>query len=454
MGTFFEQMIVRDFIRPKSREKVMAMSERKKRWFSDISKEENVGGKDFATPADIHSPGGWARTRTGAQRYISGTSGNGVYGQWINTPGTISGGILFSDREIAASEGMTDNAFASFYEARKHRIAGLFERFAGIVSRLCLGPPGGTLAQVASISSGVITLNSNYSERIADLQKGDILVYSQNDGSTSTDTTLGSGSRGYVIAVNLSGDSPTVTVSASDGGSAGSPTGWEAVQTGYIFREEEFQGGLDQGPNVDVETHKLVIDSFQAWVPSAVKTNTFKNVDRSQTSALCGVIRTSSDIVGNDISECLEDLAEEGQSRHGWDLESQRFYMHPRRVKQLSRNLEARKIRTESVTEARGGESVASWGYSKMKVHSADATYIVVPDAHCDQTVAVAMDPDDWVFRSEGGFPGLMDRDSNQILRQATEDNLELRAKSYPSFMLKSGRNINRSGRTALPAES
>lgn len=431
----------------------MAMAERKKKWFSDIGKEENRGGKDFATPADIYSPSGWARTRTGAQRHIAGTSGNGVYGQWINTPGTMSGGILFTHREIAASEGMSDNDFASFYEARKHRIKGLYENFAGRVSRICLGPPGAAIAQVASIADGVITLNSAQSERIADVQVGYILQYSADDGDTQTDTLLGSGSRGYVIAVNLSGDSPTLTVSASDGGAAGSPTGWEAVQTGYLFSDEEFQGGLDRGPNVDVASHKLLVDSFQAHVPSAVATDTFKNVDRSQSSGLCGVIRTASDIVGKSISECLEDLAEEGQSRHGWDEESQKFYMHPRRAKQLSRDLESRKIRVETQTDAKGGEGAASWGYSKMKVHSGSSTYTVVTDSHCDQRFCLAMDPADWVFRTTHGFPGLMDTDSNQILRQATEDNLELRAKSYPSFMLRSGCHINRSGRTALPAE-
>ena len=452
MSTDFEEWINRQYIKPKG--KMTAMSELHQVFLSMVPKEENRGGESWTTPAYISTPRGHARTRSEAQSIAQSSGGGGSYGTWTSTPGNATSSVEFSNREVAASQGMSDSGFVAFAEAQKHKIEGLTEGFGSKMSRMILGPPGSFLFQAATISNGVITLNSDYADVIGLIEPGDQLQLSDEDGDEDNDALIGSGNIGYVIAVDPEGDSPTVTVATSPGGSAASPSDWEANATGFIYKLGEFKGGIDRGPNAT--NSQLVIDSVQAWLPPTTLTDTFKGVDRSVTSKLTGLRQTSTDITSLDIEECLEQMFVRGRQRYGWKG-GQKIFVNSVRFNQLSRSLETRRMRgmSEMKWERGGGESgnkaYASFGYNKIALYATNGSFEVIDEPHMPADYALATDPSKWRVRSYEGFPQAVDKDSNRILRKSTDDDYEFRLAAYASFMLAADGVISHSGRTALP---
>lgn len=453
MATDFEEWINRIYIKPQG--KLTAMSELEQVFLSMVPKQENMGGESFTTPAYISTPRGHGRTRSEAQSIASTTAGGGSYGAWKSTPGNAVSSVEFSNREVAQSQGMSESGFAAFAEAQKTKIDGLIEGFGSKMSRLILGPPGSYLFQAASISSGVITLDADYADVIGLIEPGDQLQLSDEDGDEANDTLVGSESIGYVIAVDPEGSQPTVTVSTSPGGSASSPTAWEANGTGYLYKRGEFQGGIDRG-ETSPSSSKLVIDSIQAWNPPTTLTNTFKGVDRSVTSKLTGLRRSSSDITGLNIEECLLSMFRLGRQRYGWKG-GQKIFMNSTEFGKVADSLETRRIRgMEPMKYERGegtsGSTGASFGYSKIKLFATSGAFEIIDEPHMPPGLAIATDPSKWRVRSAEGFPQAMDKDGNRILRKTTDDDYEFRLTAYASFMLAPDGIISHTGRTALPS--
>lgn len=447
MSLEFNNYLYKRYFRPKG--KIMAMNELDNPGFAMITKKTNSGGEDFSTPANISGGRGWAKTRIQAQGISDTAAGNGSFGRWENKQGEYAGNLRYAKREIQRSES-SDTEFAAFERSQRARTDGFLSSFGGIMSRIVWGPPGGYLFQGASLSSGVITLNSNDSERVAHVEVGDQLQNSDNDGSSDAHTLNGSGSIGYVIAVGRTGSTPTVTVSPSDGGSAGNPAGWSG--TGYFYRVGEFKGARDSGVDAG-----HVMDSYQSWVPAAEDTSlvtAFKNVLRGKDGRLSGARRTANDVSQETMEEALEGLNTFGRSRYGWKGK-RCFLVHDTRFQQLSRGLESRRFRgSMSEHTVNGDKAYAAFSYNKISLHTQSGSVEVIPDPHIPQNEAYCLRPQDWEFRAIGGFPGRVDQDGINVLRKATSDDFEIRMDANGSFMLAADGLINQNGRTALPDAS
>lgn len=147
----------------------------------------------------------------------------------------------------------------------------------------------GTIGKISTISTGVITLDDPTT--VTQFERNMVLQAAQTDGGT-----LEAG-LGYVIAVNRAAG--TLTVSASAGGAAGTPSGWSA------------------GDFLLVEGDKNVkVKGLAAWLPTTAPTggDNFFGVDRSvDPTRLAGVRYDGS---SQSIEEALIDasslLAREG----------------------------------------------------------------------------------------------------------------------------------------------
>lgn len=135
------------------------------------------------------------------------------------------------------------------------------------------GASGGT----GSISSGVITLDNPGD--VVNFEVGMVLVSYSVSGLTPTIST--SSALGYVINVNRGGG--IVTVSATSGGSAGTPTNWSTS-----FPYLAVQGDINFVSNGLATTNALKISGLSAWLPSVAPSSgeNFWNVDRSVDSRL------------------------------------------------------------------------------------------------------------------------------------------------------------------------
>lgn len=129
----------------------------------------------------------------------------------------------------------------------------------------------GSRGQISSISTGVITLTD--ANQVVNFEVGMTLVSYSVSGSTYTQST--SDALGYVIAVNRSAG--TVTVSATAGGSAGTPTNWSTS-----FPYLGVQGDVAFG-SITATTSFLKTSGLGAWIPTTApaSNDSFWGVNRS-----------------------------------------------------------------------------------------------------------------------------------------------------------------------------
>lgn len=158
----------------------------------------------------------------------------------------------------------------------------------------------GSYANTA-ISTGLITLDDP--NTVVNFEVGMTLVSYSVSGLTATQST--SANVGFVIAVNRSAG--TVTVSATQGGSAGTPTSWSvsfpflAVQGDVNFAS----GGLGIGNGL---AQKIV--GLQGWVPTAAPggSDSFWGINRSADPTRLAGVRF------NGQSESIEEALIDGSS--------------------------------------------------------------------------------------------------------------------------------------------
>ncbi len=148
------------------------------------------------------------------------------------------------------------------------------------IAQSLFGNSTGFRGGIASISTGLITLTS--SSDIVNFEVGMSLVSYSISGTTYTQSTAAA--IGYVVAVNRTAG--TVTVSATQGGSAGTPTNWSVS-----FPNLGVQGDVAFG-NITATTGFLKITGLAAWLPTTAPASgdSFWGIDRSvDVTRLAGV---------------------------------------------------------------------------------------------------------------------------------------------------------------------
>lgn len=439
----FSNWLHERYSRPGKKE---AMSKKDRPFLADISTTTG-SGKAFNTPVLLSGGRGFSNTRANAQSISDTSNGNGTFLEWRSVPGKYKGSLTIDDFLISSS----DENFAAYARHLAALTDAHLGEFGGLMSRMILGPPGLYLF-TATVSSGVLTITAAEADRVSEVEVGDQLVASADDFTSTSHSLLGSGSIGYVIGASRSGATTTVTVAASDGGAAATPTGWTG--TLYVYRLGEQGGGIDRGTNAHI------IDSIQQYVAATEPTDTFKGVDRSVDSRLSGVRQTTAEVASLNIEETLENLYDKGRARYGW-RGKKKMYAHTTRFRQLSRSLETRRLRgLEPMSYSKGMRDVGTKKYEKFSyayiaLETQSGAYEIVDEPHMPADYILCTDPADWEIMSlDKGFPAVIDGDGQRILRKTTEDDYEFRTKLYACFKLKPGAMISQTGRTALPSAS
>jgi hypothetical protein len=180
-----------------------------------LEKKGNTGMEG----ADLQVPLHWANGQgvggvfaTAQSVASSSTSGNSKQEKLLITAGDYFGVVNIGDKVMEASRG---NAGA-FIQAKAHEIDCVTEEAGESLSRYTWGNGGNAIGQVATggVSGNVITLTDGADT--AAFEVGMYLVWSAQNGATSTDT-LDAGST-YVTNVNR--EAGTITVAdATAGGS-------------------------------------------------------------------------------------------------------------------------------------------------------------------------------------------------------------------------------------------
>src|SRR5690606_31682520 len=306
---YVDQYLHRRYARPG---KIECMAVHDKPVLDMLKKGKHSGsGLTFHEPVRVSNPQGLSATRATTQETSGGThaGATSVVAEWSLPYGDYTGGVEISDKAIDAGGDVPSGSYLSPIGLETD---GIIEEFGEVMDTYLWAEPGKSVGQYNgnNISTGVITLTGDAAEsQIMNFNIGAPFQVSANDGS-GAHSLLGSGSTGWVIAVNY--DTLQVTFSTTAGGSAGTPTGWDTADTSlFLFRKGDFQGTSGNTP-------VFIIDSFADWIPSSAPGSTaFKGVDRSVDSRLGGARVTPTQAAGLSNEERIKRLVTKLNSTFG-----------------------------------------------------------------------------------------------------------------------------------------
>lgn len=304
-----------------------------------------------------------------------------------------------SDYSLATIDNQTMLASAtdkmSFLEGSKLVIDGAFRSITNSLASSLFRSGTGSIGVIGSISTGVITLaNAN---DVVQFEVNMTLQANATDGGTPR------AAAGYVIAVDRS--LGKVTVSATAGGAAGTPSGWTAAD--YL---------LVSGDN------NLKVKGLEAWLPATAPTggDSFFGVDRSaDTVRLAGVRYDGS---AQSIEEALIDasslLAREG-GKPGIFVTNFASYAA------LEKSLGAK----VTYVDLKGPGEL---GFRGIMVNGANTQIKVIADRNCASQTGYLLQMDTWKLESLGEAPQILRYgDGLEMLRVSNADAGEVRIGYY-----------------------
>lgn len=275
----------------------------------------------------------------------------------------------------------------------------------------------GTRGMISTITTGVIQLLDT--QTVVNFEYGMSLNSFSVSGTTATVST--SGAIGYIIAVNRS--LGQITVSATQGGSAGTPTNWStsfpnlSVQGDTNFAS----GGLATGSAIKVS-------GLAAWFPVTAPggSDSFWNVNRStDVSRLAGNRFNGSN---ESIEEALIDasslVAREGGQP---DMCFMSFASYAALEKALGAKVQYVDVKHDE----------ADIAFAGIRVHAPYGPITVIPDRNCPSLTAYLLQMDTLKFRSLNKAPHILTYGLEGLegLRVGNADALEIRIGYYGNLI-------------------
>ncbi len=330
-----------------------------------------------------------------------GRSATFVNAQGNQTPVSVQSFLLtrFSDYSIATIDNQTMLASATdkmtFLEGAKLVIDGAIRSCTNSLASKLFRSGTGSIGTITSITAGVIVLGNP--NDVVQFETGMTLQANATDGGTPRATL------GYVIAVNRSAGTVTVSDTAV-GGTAGSPVGW--APNDYV---------LVQGDN------NLALSGLIAWLPTTAPGSTpFYQVDRSVDTTRLGGVRYDGS------AQSIEEALIDGSSllaREGGKPESciTNFASYSALEKALGSKVQ--------YIDLKGPASIAFRG---IMINGANTMIKVFPDRNCQANRAYLLQMDTWAFEGLGDAPQILRYgDGLEMLRVYNADAGEVRVGYY-----------------------
>lgn len=266
----------------------------------------------------------------------------------------------------------------------------------------------GARGSISSISTGVITLADANS--VVNFEVGMVLVAFSVSGQTYTQST--SSALGYVIAVNRYAG--TITVSATEGGAAGTPTNWSTS-----FPNLGVKGDVTFG-TITATTSFKKVSGLAAWFPSTApsSTDSFWGVNRSTDSRLYGTIaqNTSTETIEEALIDAASLCAREGG-------EPNYAFMNFKSYAALEKSLGS-KVQYVTVNH-----DMADIAFKGITINAPYGPITVIPDRNCPSNTAYLLDMETLKFRSLGKAPHILTYGAEglEALRISNADAVEIR---------------------------
>lgn len=294
----------------------------------------------------------------------------------------------------------------AFLNGSKIQIDGAFHAITLSQSSALFRSGTGSIGQITSIASGVITLTQSLD--VTQFEIGQTLQANATDGGATPRAALG-----YVIAVNRAPPGTvgggTVTVSTSQGGAAASPAAWAANDFLLV------QGDLN-----------AKISGLAAWLPQTPPTtgDNFYGVDRSiDTVRLAGLVYNGS---AQSIEEALIDASTELGLNGGKPSDCVTNY----------RSFAALDKALGSKVQYIDHKGPAEISFKGIQIFGSNGVINVWPDRSCQAQTAYLLQMDTWCLESLGDAPQILTygKEGLEMLRLNNSDAVELRVGYYANL--------------------
>ena len=363
-----------------------------------MPKMTEAGGKYYPQPVQIGVSQGRSSNFSTAQTNQT----SDVFREFLVT--------LASDYSLATLDNKTllsaRTDKQAFVNAAKVQVDGAIRSIKNSLGSALFRSGSGSIGQISSITTGVIVLASALD--VVQFEIGMVIQANATDGGTPR------AALGYVISVDRSAG--TVTVSASLGGSAGSPASWAASD--YL---------LVQGDN------NAKISGLAGWLPFAAPSSgdNWYGVDRSiDTVRLAG---NRKDASNQSIEEGLQDFLTQIAINDG---APDYFITNPNSYVALQKALGSKAQIVELAAEM-GKDYRAVVGFKALEIQMSGMTVKVLQDRNCPAQLGYALQMDTWKLISLGDAPQILTYGAEglEVLRVSNADAAELRVGYYANLV-------------------
>lgn len=321
----------------------------------------------------------------------------------------------FQNHQVALIDGETlaagANDVGAFIKTSSLNIDAAISNLSRNVSSVLFRDGTGAISQIGTVSgvSGVVTLSN--ADDVVQFEVGQILVAAATPGGTAVGTVSETSSGylapatgtgiGYIIGIDR--DAGTITVSLSSGGAATAPPTWVA---GLYLR---IYGDVN-----------ATATGLAGWLPKVapVSGDSFFQVDRSKdTTRLAGVrYNGSSQSIEEAIIQTGARLNREGASP---DVVIMNYTSWAALAKSLGSKVQYL------------DHNVAGVSFKGFELSTGKGLVKCFADMDCQAQTAYMLEMKRWTLFSMGDVPRITDEDGTMLLRSATADAFQVRAKAY-----------------------
>ena len=351
-----------------------------------VPKDEKFRGKNAPIPVYYTRPQGRSATFATAQSNASASK----IGEFLLTRVSNYGVATISGEAVAASEGDR----YSFLNSMTTEIDGVMRSVGDSISKSLFRDGSGAIGRVNNSSFSTTALDLVTDMDSLNFEVGMVLQVSgtKSGGSVRTGTLT-------VNGVNRGAASNQITMS-------GNLSGWSSVaQNDYIYQAGDYDGA---------------ITGLEGWLPATAPGSTaFFGQDRTaDISRLSGQRYDGS---SGTITEALIEGAALAAREGG---KPDYLFCSFADFVSIEKAMNAQVQR-----EVKQSDSIS--GYRSLEFYAPHGVVKVVPDKDCPGGTAYLLQLNNWNLMSIGPAVQLTELDGNRVLRQSSDDGIEVRVHSY-----------------------
>lgn len=362
-----------------------------------IPKMESFGGESLPLPVVYGNP--QARSATFATAQANKGSSQSV--KFTLTRNKDYSFASIDNETIEASKG---NANA-FMEASTFEIDGALQSITRSLAIALYGSGSGSIGQVQNSSFATTSLQLLDIEDVTNFEVGMKLQVSATDGGTAVRS-------GTLTVSGVNRDTGVITTSVN------LSTGIAAIAANdYIVQEGDYDGK---------------IKGLSAWIPNSAPSSTaFFGVDRTSDATRLGGIRYDGSAVP--IEEALVTAASKA-GREGAKIDY--CFLSYNKFADLEKALGSK----VNYVDVKVGEI----GFRGLRINGPRGEIKVIPDQNCPDSRAFMLQMNLWKLYSLGKAPKIINSDGLNMLREASQDGVEVRIGYYAQVGCRApGWNVN-----------